>query len=107
MARDWYTEWRDEWVRSTPGMMEYLGGYPLLSLACELVSLDRYFIRASELADLAHSAVIAKCGPCRHEPQAFIAKLARQGIQPERFHGRPPVYDMQKLRRELQRRLAQ
>jgi hypothetical protein len=49
MAWDWYTEWRDEWVRSTPGMMEYLGGYPLLSLACELVSLDRYFTRVSGL----------------------------------------------------------
>ena len=101
------TTWFEEWKQETPGMMEHLGGYPLLSLACELVSPERYYIRAGELVDLAHSAVIAKCGPCRHEPQAFIAKLARQGIHPERHHGRPPVYDMQKLRRELQRRLTQ
>ena len=96
------TTW-EEWKRETPGMMEHLGGYPLRSLVCEIVDPERYYITASELARLAHSVVIAKCGPCRYEPERFIAKLAKHGARPTRYHGRPPVYDVRAIRAAVER----
>jgi hypothetical protein len=87
------------WWDYSYGMMEHLGGYSLRQLAREVTPPGRHYITASELANLAHSAVVAKCGPCHYEPQRFIAKLAREGVKPERHHGRPPVYDVRQFRR--------